>query len=117
MKIAVWGNELTAWVTAGALAANGNEVNLVSHSKINDPITLMGSSIRNEPGLRDLVCEEFDKKRMRFAQTRTALGIQTHILSMNPSEFAQAHDIVSKLAGKAEGPLLDSTHAVHGLVR
>ena len=39
-------------------------------------------------------------------QTRTALGIQTHILSMNPSEFEQAHDIVAKLAGKAEGPLL-----------
>ena len=56
MKIAVWGNELTAWVTAGAFAANGNDVNFVSHSKINDPITLMGSSIRNEPGLRDLVC-------------------------------------------------------------
>ena len=53
MKIAVWGNELTAWVTASALAANGNDVNFVSHSKINDPITLMGSSIRNEPGLRD----------------------------------------------------------------
>jgi UDPglucose 6-dehydrogenase len=106
MKIAVWGNELTAWVTAGAFAANGNDVNFVSHSKITDPITLMGSSIRNEPGLRDLVCEEFDKKRLRFVQTRTALGIQTHILSMNPSEFEQAHDIVAKLAGKAEGPLL-----------
>ena len=106
MKIAVWGNELTAWVTAGALAANGNDVNFVSHSKINDPITLMGSSIRNEPGLRDLVCEEFEKKRMRFVQTRTALGIQTHILSMNPNEFEQACDIVSKLVNKAEGPLL-----------
>ena len=55
MKIAVWGDELTAWVTAGALAATGNDINFVSHSQITDPITLMGSSIRNEPGLRDLV--------------------------------------------------------------
>ena len=106
MKIAVWGNELTAWVTAGALAANGNDVNFVSHSKIRDPVTLMGSSIRNEPGLRDLICEEFDNKRMRFVQSRTALGIQTHILSMNPGDYEQAQVIVSRLAEKAEGPLL-----------
>jgi UDPglucose 6-dehydrogenase len=106
MKIAVWGNELTAWVTAGALAQTGNDINFVSNSQIKDPITLMGSSIRNEPGLRDLICEEFEQRRMRFVQTRTALGIQVHVLSMNPSEFDKAHDIVEKIAAKAEGPLL-----------
>jgi len=106
MKIAIWGNELTAWATAGALARTGNDIYLVSHSQIKDPITLMGSSIRNEPGLRDLVTDEFAHKRMRFAQTRTAIGIQTHILSMNPSEFDAAHEIVSKIAAKAEGPVL-----------
>ena len=52
MKIAVWGDELTAWVTAGAFAESGNDVYFVSNSKIKDPITLMGRSIRNEPGLR-----------------------------------------------------------------
>ncbi len=106
MKIAIWGNELTAWATAGALARTGNDIYLVSHSQIKDPITLMGSSIRNEPGLRDLVTDEFAHKRMRFAQTRTAIGIQTHILSMNPSEFDAAHEIVSKIAAKTEGPVL-----------
>ena len=106
MKIAVWGDELTAWVTAGAFAESGNDVYLVSNSKIKDPITLMGSSIRNEPGLRDLVCNEFEHKRLRFAQTRTALGLQTHILSMNPGQFDEAYDIVKQLAAKAEGPLL-----------
>jgi len=106
MKIAVWGNELTAWATAGALAETGNDIYFVSSSQIKDPLTLMGSSIRNEPGLRDLVCNEFEHKRMRFAQTRTALGLPAHILSMNPDEFDAAHDIVEKLAAKAEGPLL-----------
>ncbi|MCP4299299.1 MAG: UDP-glucose/GDP-mannose dehydrogenase family protein, partial [Gammaproteobacteria bacterium] len=73
---------------------------------IDDPITLMGSSIRNEPGLRDLVCNEVEHKRLRFVQNRTALGIQAHILSMHPNEFDLAHDIVEQLAKKAEGPLL-----------
>lgn len=106
MKIAIWGSELTAWATAGALAQTGNDINFVSHSQIKDPITLMGSSIRSEPGLRDLVSEEFDNKRIRFVQTRTALGIQTHILSMRPDEFDAARAIVEKIAAKAEGPLL-----------
>lgn len=106
MKIALWGDELTTWVTAGALAESGNEIYFVSNSQITDPGTLMGSSIRNEPGLRDLVCAEFDHKRIRLAKTRTALGIQTHILSLNPSQFEQAHDIVGKLAAKNDGPLL-----------
>ena len=106
MKIAVWGNELTAWVTAAALAQTGNDICFVSNSKITDPDTLMGSSIRNEPGLRDLVADGFANKRIRLAQTRTALGIQTHVLSMNPSEFERAQAIVEQLASKAEGPLL-----------
>ena len=106
MKIAIWGKELTAWATAAALAQTGNDIYLVSHSKIKDPATLMGSSIRNEPGLRDLVLVEFEHKRMRLVQERTALGIQTHILSMNPTEFERAEKIVSSLAAKNEGPLL-----------
>lgn len=106
MKIAVWGDELTAWVTAAALAQTGNDVCFVSTSKITDPDTLMGRSIRNEPGLRDLVADGFASKRMRLVQTRTALGIRAHVLSMNPSEFERARTIVEQLAGKAEGPLL-----------
>jgi UDPglucose 6-dehydrogenase len=106
MKIAIWGNELTAWATAAALAQTGNDIYLVSKSKIKDPDTLMGSSIRNEPGLRDLVRAEFDSRRLRLAETRTALGVQTHILSMNPSQFEEAREIVARLADKAEGPLL-----------
>ena len=106
MKIAIWGNGLTAWATAGALARTGNDIYFVSHSQIKDPITLMGSSIRNEPGLRDLISDEFAHKRMRFAQTRTAVGIQTHILSMNPNEFEAAQEIVGKIASRTEGPVL-----------
>ena len=106
MKIVIWGNELTAWVTAAALAQAGNDIYLVSNSQITDPITLMGSSIHNEPGLRDLVVDGFEQKRIRLVQTRTALGIQAHVLSMNPGEFEDAYHIVEQLAAKAEGPLL-----------
>ena len=106
MKIVIWGNELTAWVTAAALAQAGNDIYLVSNSQITDPITLMGSSIHNEPGLRDLVIDGFEQKRIRLVQTRTALGIQAHVLSMNPGEFEDAYRIVEQLAEKAEGPLL-----------
>ena len=106
MKVVIWGSELTAWVTAAALAQTGNDVYLVSSSQITDPITLMGSSIRNEPGLRDLVLDGFEQKRIRLVQMRTALGIQAHVLSMNPSEFDNAYRIVEQLAEKAEGPLL-----------
>ena len=106
MKIVIWGSELTAWVTAAVLAQTGNDIYLVSSSQITDPITLMGSSIRNEPGLRDLVLDGFEQKRIRLVQMRTALGIQAHVLSMNPSEFDNAYRIVEQLAEKAEGPLL-----------
>jgi len=106
MKVVIWGSELTAWVSAAALAQTGNDVYLVSSSQITDPITLMGSSIRNEPGLRDLVLDGFEQKRIRLVQMRTALGIQAHVLSMNPSEFDNAYRIVEQLAEKAEGPLL-----------
>lgn len=106
MKIAVWGNNLTAWSTAAALAETGNDVLMVSQSKIEDPVTLMGRSIRNEPGLRDLVCTEFEQKRIRLAKFRTAIGVRTHLLSMNPGEFERARDIVEKLAGKHDGSLL-----------
>ncbi len=106
MKIVIWGDDLTAWVTAAALAQSGNDIYLVSNSQISDPITLMGSSICNEPGLRDLVCDGFDKKRIRLVRTRTALGVQTHILSMNPTEYDAAFEIVSNLARKNDTDLL-----------
>ncbi|MFT5221661.1 MAG: UDPglucose 6-dehydrogenase, partial [Gammaproteobacteria bacterium] len=106
MKIAVWGQELTAWVTAGALAQSGNDVYLVSESKIEDPITLMGSSIHNEPGLRDLITSEFASKRLRLVKTRTAIGLDTHVLSLNPGEFAAAEQIVGEIVSKSRGELL-----------
>ena len=106
MKIAIWGNELSAWATAGVLAETGNDIYLVSNSLITDPNVLMGSSIRNEPGLRDLVQEGFSQKRIRLAKPRTAYGIQTHILSMNPGDFGEAKEIVTKLAQKNDQDLL-----------
>ena len=106
MKIAIWGKELAAWATAGVLAETGNEICLVSNSQITDPNILMGSSIRNEPGLRDLVHEGIDQKRIRLVKNRTAYGIQTHILSMSPGEFDEARTIMAKLAEKNREALL-----------
>ena len=41
MKIAVWGKELTAWVTAGALAKTGNDISFVSDSHIDETVRLL----------------------------------------------------------------------------
>ena len=74
MKIAVWGNELTAFVTSGALAAHGYVLYFVSHSNIPVPIPLIGRRIRNEPPLRALLFVHIGKPRLYFAHTPAATG-------------------------------------------
>lgn len=98
MKIAIWGHELTAWATAGLLAQAGNDVFLVNDTQTNDPITLMGSSIRNEPGLKDLISQQFDKQNLQFILSSSASLLSTHIISMNPAAFEQADLLVSRIA-------------------
>ncbi len=106
MKIAIWGKELSAWASAGALAQTGNDVYFVNSSRTRDPLSLMDHSTRNEPELRDLVRDEFAAGRMCLAKKSSVLDIQIHILSMNPSEFDEACKIVDKLATGTGGPLL-----------
>jgi UDPglucose 6-dehydrogenase len=98
MKIVIWGNELTAWVTAGAFAQSGNDVFIVNDTQIDDPIDLMGNSIRKEAGLKDLIVEEFDKTRLQFIQSGSAAQFSTHIFAMNPAEFDTAHATLSRIA-------------------
>ncbi|WP_372740564.1 nucleotide sugar dehydrogenase [Neptunomonas sp.] len=98
MKIAIWGHELTAWATAGLLAQAGNDVFLVNDTQISDPVTLMGSSIRNEPGLQDLITQQFEKQNLQFIHSGSASLLSTHIISMNPAAYDQAHQLVSGIA-------------------
>jgi UDPglucose 6-dehydrogenase len=98
MKIAIWGHELTAWATAGVLAQAGNDVFIVNDTSITDPVTLMGSSIRNEPGLKDLITDQFTKQRLQFIHSGSASLLSIHILSMNPAAYEQATLAVQTIA-------------------
>ncbi|BBB28880.1 nucleotide sugar dehydrogenase [Neptunomonas japonica] len=98
MKIVIWGLELTAWATAGMLAQSGNDVFIVNDTHITDPVALMGSSISNEPGLKDLINQQFDKQNLQFIQSSSAALFSTHFLSMNPAEFEHAQHTVSQIA-------------------
>ncbi|SIT09013.1 nucleotide sugar dehydrogenase [Neptunomonas antarctica] len=98
MKIAIWGLELTAWATAGILAQSGNDVFIVNDTSITDPVILMGSSIRNEPGLKDLIADQFTKQRLQFINSDSAALLSIHILSMNPAAFENATIVVDDIA-------------------
>lgn len=98
MNIAIWGQELTAWATAGMLAQSGNNVYIVNDTDITDPVIMMGSSISNEPGLKDLIEQQFEKQNLQMIQSKSAVVIATHILSMNPAEFEQAQNTVAHIA-------------------
>ncbi len=112
MKIAIWGHELTAWATAGLLAQAGNDVFLVNDTQTNDPVTLMGSSIRNEPGLKDLISQQFELKNLQFIHSGSASLLATHIISMNPAAFDQAELLVSRIADVHSDQLhSDKSHA------
>jgi UDPglucose 6-dehydrogenase len=106
MKIAIWGQELTAWATAGMLAKSGNDVFIVNDTQVTDPVTLMGSTISNEPGLKDLIGEQFEKHNLQFIHSNAASLLATHFLSMNPAEFEQAQHTVTQIAKHHSGQVL-----------
>jgi len=106
MKVVIWGQELTAWVTAAAFAQAGNTVYIVNDSTLENPIDLMGSNIKNEPGLRDLVNSEFAAGRLQMMQSGSAILMQHHIISMNPAEYELAQSVVMRIAKKCDGPVL-----------
>jgi len=115
MKIAIWGQELTAWVAAGTLAHAGNDVRIVNDSTDQDPILRMGTNILNEPGLKDLICDEFTKGRLQFTTSGGATQFDIHMLCMNPSEFDAAKQIVSKLGKFTQNKLLIINQSLFGV--
>ena len=74
MKLAIWGHELTAWVTAGTLAQAGNDVYIVNDTDSTNLHTLMGSS-RNEPDLLSLVTEMLEAGSLHFLQSAQAVKL------------------------------------------
>jgi len=106
MKIVIWGQELTAWVTAAVLAQTGNDVRLVSESKVKNPLALMDGSIQREPYLKDIIEEVFAKKRLQFVSEQAALACHNHILSLNAHDFDLAQSIVRKIGNTSQDELL-----------
>ena len=106
MKLVIWGQELTAWTTAGVLAHAGNDVYMVSDSKIIEPLAIMNGSILREPGLKCLIEEVFEEKRLQFIPEQTALTYQNHVLSLNAHEFDLAKSLVSKIGDISQAKLL-----------
>ena len=97
MKIVVWGQELTAWVTAAALANAGNKVFIVDDSEIDEPELLLKKGIHNEPGLKDMVSEAVGKNNLQLISDTCALTFETHIISLNANDYKQARGIVENI--------------------
>lgn len=98
MKLAIWGNELTTWVTAGLLAQAGNSVFMVCDDTESMLFNSFSSGLKKEPGLNDLIHEEHSKERLQMISADEAYAFETHIISLNPSEFITAKDIVANIA-------------------
>lgn len=105
--IAIWGNELPAWVSAAMLAQAGNRMLMVTDSDLScDPVALMDSPIHNEPGLKALVVEQYQCGQLGLIDRSQALSLTQHMLSLRPEQFAQAMQITQQLAERHQGPLL-----------
>lgn len=98
MNIALWGDELPAWVTAAALAHAGNQVFLVREQMAQTPAQLMSNNTKKEPGLHALVEAEHQAKRLQLCSPEKALALDIHIFSMNPGAQQEAEQHIAAIA-------------------
>lgn len=100
MKIAVWGEELSAWVARAQLASYGNTVYLASGDT--EPVA---SQLRSEPGLLSALQQASFNERLIVDET-AALAAEVHWLSMAPDQAEHALELVTRIAKSSAGPLL-----------
>lgn len=98
MKISIWGNELPAWTAAAALAECGNHVFLVTNIDESAPQSEHEFKISNEPGLKTLVQSEQENGRFVRCTAKEALNSNTHILALNPDQYAHAESLIKQLS-------------------
>ncbi len=108
MRIAVWGDELAAWVAVAQLAAFGNDVSVVRHSgtAANGGARPGQSSVRAEPGLMALLESAEAQGHLRAESDDQCLAADIHWLAMAPDEEDQAAALVQRLAQGGKTPLL-----------
>nr|WP_067295849.1 UDP binding domain-containing protein [Marinobacterium profundum] len=108
MKIAVWGDELAAWVAAAQLAAFGNDV-CVSLSHADTAVASIRpgqSSVQAEPGLMGLLETAIAQGNLSTALAHESLDASVYWLAMAPDEEEQAIALVRRLAQRTDAPLL-----------
>lgn len=96
MKIAIWGDELAAWVSAVSLAEKGNHIYMVRETH-NTALIPKDTSICNEPGLMAAIQTQRDKKQLFACSFEEGCAFETHWMAMAPSEFNQAQTIIDTL--------------------
>lgn len=100
MKIAVWGEELSAWVARAQLASYGNTVYIASGDT--EPVA---SQLRSEPGLLSALQQARFNERL-IVDEAASLAAEVHWLSMAPDQAEQALELVTQIAKVSAGPLL-----------
>jgi len=100
MKIAVWGEELSAWVACAQLASYGNTVYLAQGET--EPAT---SQLRSEPGLLSALQNASFSERL-LVNEEAAIQAEVHWLSMSPDAAESALELVERIASASKGPLL-----------
>lgn len=95
MKIAIWGDELGAWVAAVELARTGNHV-LLQQAEPGE------SSHRAEPGLMAELQDGMEHGRIRLCSYQEALQAPWHWVAFHPSHCHQAESLCRDLS--RQGP-------------
>lgn len=95
MLIAIWGDELSAWVAAAELARTGNEV-LLQQS------TPSESSHRAEPGLMESLATGMAAGRIRLCHHQESVQAPWHWLASHPADISQAETLCHQL--RRQGP-------------
>ena len=116
MQITIWGNELLAWTSAAALAECGNDVNLVS--QIQQEKAQMEFKVSNEPELEQLIQRTLNNGRLTISTEQEGIShAATHIIALNPDQYAIAESLVTQLSDKYRSNLLIINQSNFGVGR
>ncbi|MGH1461561.1 MAG: nucleotide sugar dehydrogenase [Neptuniibacter sp.] len=116
MKISIWGNELSGWVSAAALAESGNEILLVPYLKDSNSSGGTKFNISNESGLENLVNEQQELGRLMIAEKSEGIKHGSiHIFAFYPDQYAEAELILTELATTYSHDLLIINQANFGV--
>ncbi len=103
MKITIWGNGLSAWTAAAALAQNGNQIIIVPTIGNVQSSEFKAS---NEPGLQQLIEEESQQNRLTQGTEEAGLANSIHFFALNPDQLPMAITLTAELSKRHPSQLL-----------